>query len=74
MDAALEKLAFWHRRRFELPVVAIHGSSSIGGLTTSLLRKKKWHVQSTLHEGDRLGVLLALLGLEARHRAAVIGA
>ena len=30
VDAALEKLAFWHRRRFELPVVAIHGSSSIG--------------------------------------------
>ena len=72
---ALHELALAHRRRFDMPLIAIAGSNgktTTKELTASVLGQR-WRVLRT--EGtlnNHLGVPLTLLRLEPTHRAAVI--
>ena len=74
---ALGRLAAFHRRRFQLPVVAVGGSN---GKTTSkdllaaVLGTRWATLASEASFNNDLGVPLTLLRLEARHEVAVLEA
>lgn len=72
---ALGEIARYHRRRFDIPVIAIAGS--VGKTTTKDITAhvlgQQWNVHKTPGNwNNRVGVPLVLLGLERSHTAAVI--
>jgi len=73
--AALQKFAFWYRNQFELPVIAVTGSS--GKTTTkdmiSAVLGKRYQVFKTLGNlNSQLGVSEGLFSLAQDHNIAVI--
>lgn len=72
---ALGRLARWHRRRFDIPVVAVTGSA---GKTTAkemiaaVLGTRYTVLTTPDNENNEIGVPRALLGLTPAHGAAVI--
>lgn len=72
---ALGALAYYHRRRFKIPVIAITGSN--GKTTTkemlSSILARRFNVLSTVGtQNNHLGVPLSILKLRQRHNFAVI--
>lgn len=72
---ALQDVACFHRRRFNLPVVAVTGSN--GKTTTkdmiaTVLGAKMPVLKTTANYNNEIGLPLTLLGLTERHRAAVV--
>lgn len=73
--AALGDLARYHRRRFNIPVLAIAGA--VGKTTTKDMAAHALSAEWTVHKtpgnwNNLVGVPLVLLGLESHHTAAVI--
>jgi UDP-N-acetylmuramoyl-tripeptide--D-alanyl-D-alanine ligase len=72
---ALQALARYHRERFDIPVVGLTGSN--GKTTTREMIAAVLSPLGPVHKSsgnlnNHIGVPLTLLGLEPRHRAAVI--
>ncbi|MBN1870730.1 MAG: UDP-N-acetylmuramoyl-tripeptide--D-alanyl-D-alanine ligase [Candidatus Omnitrophica bacterium] len=72
---ALGQIAAWHRARFDIPVIAITGST--GKTTTkemvaSVLQKKFRVLKNAGTENNQFGVPLTLLRLKSFHQAAVL--
>jgi UDP-N-acetylmuramoyl-tripeptide--D-alanyl-D-alanine ligase len=73
--AALQTLGLERRRAFDGPLVAITGSSgktSTRRLLASIVSRRHTTHQPVRNFNNHVGVPLTLLGLERRHRAAVI--
>jgi len=73
--AALQKLAAYHRRRFDIPLIGITGSS--GKTTTkdmlaSVLSQAGPTLKNEENLNNEIGVPLTLLKLKKRHKYAVI--
>ncbi|MBT8229883.1 MAG: alanine racemase, partial [Bacteroidia bacterium] len=74
---ALQKLAGYHRRKFDIPVLAITGSNGKTIIKEWLYQclSDKYHVcKSPLSYNSQLGVPLSLLLIEDHHEIAVIEA
>lgn len=72
---ALGRIAAWYRNGFEIPVVAVGGSNgktSTKEMIAALLRARHEVQASEASFNNDVGVPLTLLGLSARHRAAVV--
>lgn len=72
---ALQKLATYHRERFDIPVVAIAGSNgktTTKDLTASVLSKKYKVLKTQKNLNNQIGVPLTLLKIDESHTAAVI--
>tara|TARA_B100000674_G_scaffold114010_1_gene85278 strand:+ start:337 stop:2619 length:2283 start_codon:yes stop_codon:yes gene_type:complete len=70
---ALMTLAKWHRRNFNIPIVAVigtHGKTTIKEWLGSLLKRKYKLVKSPKSYNSKLGLALSILGL---HSSADIG-
>jgi len=73
--AALGALARWHRRRFDVPVVAVTGSTGKTGtreMIAAILRTRGPALTTEGNLNNEVGLPLTLLGLDASHRAAVV--
>ncbi len=73
--AALQMLASAHRRRFELPVVAVTGSSgktSTKDLVARVLEISGRVLMTPGNLNNEIGLPLTLLSLNRRHQAAVV--
>jgi UDP-N-acetylmuramoyl-tripeptide--D-alanyl-D-alanine ligase len=73
--AALGALAAAHRSRFEIPVVAVTGSTgktTVKEMIAHVLGKSRRVLQSAENFNNEIGVPLTLLSLNADHQAAVI--
>jgi UDP-N-acetylmuramoyl-tripeptide--D-alanyl-D-alanine ligase len=73
--AALQEMAFMHRRNFAIPVVGVTGSN--GKTTTKemlagILKQKGPVLKNEGNLNNHIGVPLTLLKLHADHRAAVV--
>ncbi len=72
---ALGQIARAHRRRFQIPVIAVAGSNgktTTKELIASILRQR-WHtVASVASFNNEIGLPLTLLELDATHGAAVV--
>jgi len=72
---ALGDMAAFHRRRFQIPVVAITGSNgktSTKEMTASVLSQKYQTLKTTGNLNNEFGVPLTLLRLDGSHQAAVV--
>ncbi|NLJ99900.1 MAG: UDP-N-acetylmuramoyl-tripeptide--D-alanyl-D-alanine ligase, partial [Clostridia bacterium] len=72
---ALQKLAEWWRRRFDIPVIGITGSS--GKTTTKDILSSILEVKMNVHKtwgnfNNEIGVPLTLLGLDNHHDVCVV--
>jgi UDP-N-acetylmuramoyl-tripeptide--D-alanyl-D-alanine ligase len=72
---ALQEMAYWHRRKFAVPVVGITGSN--GKTTTKemlagILQKQGPVLKNEGNLNNHIGVPLTLLRLNAGHKAAVV--
>jgi len=75
--AALQKLAGWYRRRFDLDVLGITGSNgktTVKDLIAGILGQVRPFVASPGSYNSGLGVALSLLRIESRHEIALIEA
>lgn len=73
--AAYQQLAAYHRRRFDLPVIAITGSNgktTTKDLTASVLGAGFKVLKTAANYNNEIGLPLTLLGLTAEHEAAVV--
>jgi len=73
--AALQRLAGWYRSRFDLPVVGItgtNGKTTTKDMTAAVLSTRFRTLKTEGNYNNHIGVPLTLLGLSARHEAAVI--
>jgi UDP-N-acetylmuramoyl-tripeptide--D-alanyl-D-alanine ligase len=72
---ALGSLAWYHRRRFHIPVIAIGGASgktSTKDLTAHVLAQRFVVLRTTANYNNQIGVPLTLLQLKPQHQVAVI--
>ena len=72
---ALGSLAWYHRRRFHIPVVAIGGASgktSTKELTAHVLSQRYHTLRTQANYNNQVGTPLTLLSLTNEHEAAVI--
>lgn len=72
---ALGDLAAFHRRRFQIPVVAVTGSNgktSTKEMAAAVLGRKYRTLKTTGNLNNEFGVPLTLLRLDASHEAAVV--
>ncbi len=72
---ALGRMARHYRRRFDLPVVAITGSSgktTVKEMVAAVLGRRFRVLKTPENENNEIGVPRALLGLSADHSAAVL--
>lgn len=73
--AAYQQLAAYHRRRFQLPVIAITGSNgktTTKDLTASVLGARFKVLKTAANYNNEIGLPLTLLGLTPEHEAAVV--
>ena len=71
---AYQQIAHLHRMKFDLPVVAITGSNgktTTKDLTAAVLSARGPVQKTQANFNNEIGLPLTLLGIEARHRAAV---
>ena len=72
---ALGLIAAWHRRQFNIPVIAVTGSTgktSTKEMIAAVLSKRYKVLKNTKTENNQFGVPLTLLRLHSSHRVAVI--
>jgi len=72
---ALGDMAAFHRRRFQIPVVAVTGSNgktSTKEMTASVMAQKYQTLKTTGNLNNEFGVPLTLLRLDGSHQAAVV--
>jgi UDP-N-acetylmuramoyl-tripeptide--D-alanyl-D-alanine ligase len=72
---ALGDMAAFHRRRFQIPVVAVTGSNgktSTKEMTASVMAQKYQTLKTTGNLNNEFGVPLTLLRLDNSHQAAVV--
>ncbi|MDA8403052.1 MAG: UDP-N-acetylmuramoyl-tripeptide--D-alanyl-D-alanine ligase [Desulfobacteraceae bacterium] len=72
---ALGDMAAYHRRRFQIPVVAVTGSNgktSTKEMTASVLGRKFHTLKTVGNLNNEFGVPLTLLRLDGSHEAAVV--
>lgn len=73
--AAMQHLAWHHRRQFSLPVVGVTGSSgktTTKDMTAAVLGEKRRVLSSKGSFNNEIGLPLTLLALEGSHEAAVL--
>jgi UDP-N-acetylmuramoyl-tripeptide--D-alanyl-D-alanine ligase len=73
--SALGALALFHRRRFDIPVVAVTGSNgktTTKELVASILETAGPTLKTSGNLNNEVGVPLTLFGLNSSHRAAVV--
>ncbi len=69
---AYQTLALWHRRLFDIPVVAITGSSGKTTLKEMLALLFKGSLKTHANENNDIGVAKTLLSINNTHKAAII--
>jgi UDP-N-acetylmuramoyl-tripeptide--D-alanyl-D-alanine ligase len=72
---ALQDIAYFHRRRFEIPIVAIAGSNgktTTKDMLSQVLSQKMNVLSSEKSFNNEIGVPLTLLRLSAQHEVAVM--
>jgi len=72
---ALQELAFFHRRRFNIPVVAITGSNgktTTKDMTAVVLASRIAVLKTEANYNNEIGLPLTLLNLTSEHQAAVV--
>ena len=72
---ALGALAHAHRRKFDIPIIAIAGAAgktSTKDCAAHVLGHKKQVLKTTANYNNQIGVPLMMLQLDAKHEAAVI--
>jgi len=73
--ASLRDIASFHRRRFNLPIVAITGSNgktTTKEMTSQVLSSSLVVLKTVSNHNNQIGVSLALLGLDSSYNAAVV--
>ncbi|MDT8901690.1 UDP-N-acetylmuramoyl-tripeptide--D-alanyl-D-alanine ligase [Anaeroselena agilis] len=73
--AALQDLARYHRRRFDIPVVGITGSNgktTTKDMTAAVLSGRLRVLKTQANYNNDIGLPQTLLGLDAGHQAAVV--
>lgn len=74
---ALQKLAAFHRRQFDIPVIGITGSNGktlVKEMLASILCLDRKTYRSPLSYNTQIGAALALLGIRPEHEIAIIEA
>lgn len=72
---ALQDLAFFHRRRFNIPVIAITGSNgktTTKDMTAAVLASRIAVLKTEANYNNEIGLPLTLLNLTSEHQAAVV--
>ena len=71
----LGDIALYHRKRFHIPVIGITGSSgktTVKDMVSHILGKKFPFLKNRGNENNLIGLPMALLGMNKRHKAAVL--
>lgn len=69
---AYQTIALWHRRLFDIPVIAITGSSGKTTLKEMLALLFKGSLKTHANENNDIGVAKTLLSINDTHKAAII--